>query len=198
MSEVTRIIDACREDGRDAPEDIFSLVYDELRRLAAGKMASEQGPQTLQPTALVHEAWIRLHGRGNPTFQNRQHFFGAAAEAMRRILVDRARAKQAVKRGGGAVRIDLDKIDSEVGTHPDKDEMLLQIHEALADLAAEDPREAEIVKLRFFAGMTDLEIAAALEINERTVRRYWAHAKPWLYARITGSNGTNGASARAQ
>ena len=192
MGEVTRIIETCRESGKDAPEDVFTLVYDELRRLAAGKMASEPGPQTLQPTALVHEAWIRLHGSGNPTFQNRQHFFGAAAEAMRRILVDRARAKQALKRGGGAIRVDMDRIDSEVSVQPDKDEMLIQIHEALADLAAEDPREAEIVKLRFFAGMTDLEIAAALEINERTVRRYWAHAKPWLYARIKGSSGSLG------
>lgn len=192
MGEVTRILEVCRESGKDAPDDVFSLVYDELRRLAAGKMASEQGPQTLQPTALVHEAWIRLHGSGNPTFQNRHHFFGAAAEAMRRILVDRARAKQAIKRGGGAVRVELDQVDSEVAAQPDKDEMLIQIHEALAELAAEDPREAEIVKLRFFAGMTDIEIAAALDINERTVRRYWAHAKPWLYTRIKGTDGTKG------
>jgi RNA polymerase sigma factor (TIGR02999 family) len=192
MSEATRIFDVCRESGMEVPEDVFAAVYTELRRLAAGKMALEQGPQTLQPTALVHEAWIRLYGNGNPTFQNRQHFFGAAAEAMRRILVDRARAKQALKRGGGAIRVDMERIDSEVSVQPDKDEMLIQIHEALADLAAEDPREAEIVKLRFFAGMTDLEIAAALEINERTVRRYWAHAKPWLYARIKGSSGSPG------
>ena len=192
MSEATRIFDVCRESGMEVPEDVFAAVYNELRRLAAGKMASEQGPQTLQPTALVHEAWIRLYGSGNPTFQNRQHFFGAAAEAMRRILVDRARAKQALKRGGGAIRVDMERIDSEVSVQPDKDEMLIQIHEALADLAAEDPREAEIVKLRFFAGMTDLEIAAALEINERTVRRYWAHAKPWLYTRIKGSSGSSG------
>jgi RNA polymerase sigma factor (TIGR02999 family) len=184
MNDITSVIDIGRDATSAPPEELFPAVYEELRRMAAQKMAGENGTQTLQATALVHEVWLRLGAGGGPGFQNRGYFFAAAAEAMRRILVERARAKWALKRGGKGNRVSLDELDEEPAAVEDKDEMLLQVHEALEALAKEDPREAEVVKLRFFAGMTHPEIAAILEVNEKTVRRYWNHAKAWLYVRI--------------
>jgi len=155
------------------------LVYDELRKLAAARMTNEAAGHTLQPTALVHEAWLRLtHGEANTHFANRAHFFAAAAEAMRRILVDRARRKSAAKRGGGWERIDLDKV--EIAADADDDTLLL-IAESLDKLAQEQPQAAEIVKLRFFAGLTLEEAGQLLGFTERTAKRHWAFARAWLY-----------------
>ncbi|MBL9176022.1 MAG: RNA polymerase subunit sigma [Verrucomicrobiales bacterium] len=154
--------------------DLMPQVYDELRRIAGAQMAREQPGQTLQPTALVHEAWIRLGGDGGTAWKSRGHFFAAAAEAMRRILVDTARRKAQLKRGGNPERVELaeSRIAAPVG-----DDKLLLVHEVLDRLAAEDPLKAEIVKLRYFIGLNFLEIGAALEVNEKTVRRHWEVAK---------------------
>ena len=181
MSEVTRILDAIGHGDSKAAEELLPLVYDELRRLAAYKMANEAPGQTLQPTALVHEAWLRLVGDGDPGWQSRTHFFAAAAEAMRRILIDRARRKLALRRGGGQARVELDESAIEA---PADDERILQVHEALDALAVEDPEKAQIVKLRFFVGLSHEEIAALLGVNEKTVRRHWEVAKVWLFQRI--------------
>ena len=178
MSEVTRILDAIQQGDPKAAEELLPLVYEELRRLAAHKMAHEAPGQTLQPTALVHEAWLRLVGDGDPGWQNRAHFFSAAAEAMRRILIDRARRKRAVRHGGGQQRVDLEESALEA---PADDEKILQVHEALEALAVEDPEKAEIVKLRFFAGLSHEEIATLLGVNEKTVRRHWEVAKVRLF-----------------
>src|SRR5271169_3250020 len=151
MSEVTRILDAIQQGDSKAADELLPLVYEELRRLAAHKMAGEAPGQTLQATALVHEAWLRLVGDGDPGWQNRAHFFGAAAEAMRRILIDRARRKQALRHGGGQQRVELQ--DSEPADTPQGDE-LLAMNEALEKFAAFDPPKAELVKLRYFAGLT--------------------------------------------
>lgn len=166
-----------------AAEDLLPLVYDELRKLAAHKMTGEAAGHTLQPTALVHEAWLRLVGADSPQFDGRGHFFAAAAEAMRRILVDRARQKLALKRGAGAERVDLESVDLAA---PEGDAKLVRVHEALDALEAEDPLEAQVVKLRFFVGMSNDEVAEALGVNEKTVRRHWNHAKVWLYDKIRG------------
>ena len=170
MTELTRIFDAAQTGVPAGVEQLLPLVYDELRRLAAQTMAGEAPGQTLQPTALVHEAWLRLGADQQPSWQNRAHFFGAAAEAMRRILVENARRKLRLKRGGGIERITLDEAALEA---PAEDEKMLQVNEALDQLANEDPQKAEIVKLRFFAGMQHNEIAALLDVNEKTVRRHW-------------------------
>jgi RNA polymerase sigma factor (TIGR02999 family) len=167
--------DPCSED------QLLPLVYDELRRLAAGKMSHEAPGQTLQPTALVHEAWLRLGADAQPQWQNRNHFLAAAAEAMRRILVENARRKLRLKRGGGRERVELEQ--SAIAA-PAEDEKLLQVHEALDALAAEDPQKARIVKLRFFAGLSHEEIAALLGLNEKTVRRHWEVAKVRLFQSI--------------
>jgi RNA polymerase sigma factor (TIGR02999 family) len=181
VSEVTRILDAIQQGDSKAADELLPLVYEELRRLAANKMAHELPGQTLQPTALVHEAWLRLVGDGDPGWQNRAHFFGAAAEAMRRILIDRARRKQALRHGGGQQRVELEESALEV---PADDEKILQVHEALEVLAVEDPEKAEIVKLRFFAGLSHEEIAGLLGVNEKTVRRHWEVAKVRLFQSI--------------
>jgi RNA polymerase sigma factor (TIGR02999 family) len=154
------------------------LVYNELRQLAAARMAQESAGQTLQATALVHEAWLRMVGDGDRTWQNRAHFFGAAAEAMRRILVESARRKSRLKRGGGQVRLDIDELDL-AATSPD--EKVLLMDEALEKLRAEDPEKARIVVLKFFGGLTNQEVAENLGVNERTVERQWAYAKAWLF-----------------
>jgi RNA polymerase sigma factor (TIGR02999 family) len=164
-----------------AAAELLPLVYDELRKLAAAKMAHEAAGQTLQPTALVHEAWLRLSGVDNPKFQNRAHFFAAAAEAMRRILIENARRKHALKRGAGAERVDLDQVDSAI--HAD-DETLLAVNEALEKLEREDPDAAQLIKLRFFAGMTNEEAGQALGISERTAKRYWSFARAWIYQEL--------------
>jgi len=159
-------------------EELFALVYQELRRLAAHKMALEAPGQTLQPTALVHEAWLRLGADAQAPWQNRAHFFAAAAEAMRRILVERARQRSSLKRGGGAERVSLD--ESEIATVPADDEKLLAVDEALERLAADHPLQAEIVKLRYFVGMTFEEAASVLDISVRTAKARWAYARAWL------------------
>jgi len=164
-----------------AADKLLPLVYEELRKLAAHRMAQELPGQTLQPTALVHEAWLRLVGEANPRFDGRGHFFAAAAEAMRRILIDRAREKLALKRGAGAERVNLDEL--EVAMAAD-DETLVALDEALAKLSKEDPDSAEFIKLRFFTGLTTDEAAQALGIPERTARRHWSFARAWLYREL--------------
>ena len=163
------------------PEELLDLVYPELRRVAAVQMARENPAATLQATALVHEAWLRLNRSGDLRFKDKAHFFATAAETMRRILVDRARRRQALRHGGGQECVQLDAV--EIAT-PASDERVLQVHEALDGLAAEDPVKAQVVKLRFFVGMNEQETAQALGISERTVERHWAYAKAWLYSAI--------------
>ncbi len=187
MSDVTRILNAIGGGDSKAAQDLLPLVYEELRKLAAHKMANEAPGQTLQPTALVHEAWLRLVGTENPQFEGRGHFFAAAAEAMRRILIDRARQKLSLKRGAGAARVNLE--DLEVAAAAD-DDTLLAVDEALTKLAREDPDSAEFIKLRFFAGMTNDEAAQALGIPERTARRQWSFARAWLFREIRRQAGT--------
>ena len=174
MSQVTRILESIGDP--KAAEQLLPLVYDELRRLAAAKMAMEFPGHTLQATALVHEAWLRLSIQRNQQFQNRECFFAAAAEVMRRILVDRARRRKAVRHGGGQERVELDAV--EISTNDD--ELIQGIHEVLDQLAKLDPQKAEIVKLHFFVGLSFEEIAALLGVNERTIRRHWTFAKAWM------------------
>lgn len=181
MNEVTRILEAIERGEPQAAEALLPLVYEELRRLAAAKMAREHASHTLQPTALVHEAWLRLSGSENQQWHNRGHFFAAAAEAMRRILIERARRRQRIRHGGGQERVEFDEEQIEASAGDDR---LLQIHEALDRLAAKDAVKAEVVKMRFFVGMTDREIAEVLGVTERTVERHWAYAKAWLFRSI--------------
>jgi RNA polymerase sigma factor (TIGR02999 family) len=166
-----------------AAEALLPLVYDELRRIAAYKMARESAGHTLQPTALVHEAWLRMIGDGNEQFQGRAHFFGVAAEAMRRILVESARRKRSLKRGGGAQREELDESHLVVAA---PSEEILAIDEALDRLAAKDAVSADLVKLRYFVGMTMEEAAAALGLPLRTAERLWTYARAWLRREING------------
>jgi RNA polymerase sigma factor (TIGR02999 family) len=182
--DVTQLLSAIESGDPKAAEELLPLVYDELRQIAAARMAHEQPGQTLQPTALVHEAWLRL-GRGDaPAFQNRAHFFGAAAEAMRRILIERARRRLAAKRGGGAVPVELDEI--EIPSPVADDDQLLDVNEALAKFAVLDPRKAELVKLRYFVGMSFDEAAAALGIAVPTAKQWWAYARAWLTVELRG------------
>jgi len=182
MSDVTRILEAVQQGDPTAADQLLPLVYEELRRLAAHKMANEAAGQTLQPTALVHEAWLRLVGNENQKWEGRAHFFGAAAEAMRRILIDRARRKLAVRHGGDQQRVDIQDVD--VASTPADDDQLLAVNEALDKLAAEHKIEAELVKLRYFVGMTNDEAAEVLGISPRTAKYYWTHARAWLYREI--------------
>ncbi len=182
MSEVTRMLEAIEQGDPKAGDLLLSLVYDELRKLAAHKMAGEAPGHTLQATELVHEAWLRLTVGGEPHWANRAHFFGAAAEAMRRILVDRARRRIARKRGGGAERLSLD--DLEIPVIAEEDERLLAVDEALEKLAALHPRQAELVKLRYFTGMSFEEAASVLGIGVRTAKEWWAYARAWLAATL--------------
>ena len=177
------MLDRVQEGDPHAAEGLLPLVYNELRRLAAHKMANEPA-QTLQPTALVHEAWLRLGGDDQPAWQNRAHFLAAAAEAMRRILVESARRKLRLKRGGGGERVELHESAIETSA---EDEKILQVHEALEVLSVEDPEKALIVKLRFFVGLSHAEIAALLGVNEKTVRRHWEVAKVRLFQSIKAS-----------
>lgn len=165
------------------PEELLDSLYDELRRLAAQKLAREGPGQTLQATALVHEAWLRLGGDGQTGWQNRAHFFGAAAEAMRRILIEKARRRGALRRGGQAERVDFDEAELAVDM---PDEQLLALHEALDRFAARDRVKAELVKLKFFAGLTLDEAAKVLGVSTPTAKRYWAYARAWLYREISG------------
>ena len=178
---MTRLLDAIHQGDSNAADRLLPMVYEELRQLAAHKMANEAPGQTLQPTALVHEAWLRLAGSQNQNWQDRGHFFAAAAEAMRRILIDVARHKHQIRHGGGQQRVALEEVDI---TLPDERERLLQVHEALDELAATDATKAEIVKLRYFVSLSNKEIAELLGISERTVERAWSFAKAWLFAAI--------------
>ena len=166
-----------------AANRLLPLVYDELRRLAAVKMSRENPGQTLQATALVHEAWLRLGGDHQIAWRNRAHFYAAAADAMRRILIDNARRKHAVRHGGRAERVDFDLDSLELAVGMDTDQ-LLALHEALDALAAHDAVKAELVKLRFFAGLTLAEAAKVLNLSEPMAKRYWAYARAWLYREI--------------
>ena len=183
MSDVTANLNLGDGHGRRTADELLPLVYDELRRLAAARLARESRDYTLQPTALVHEAWIRLGADHQPAWQNRAHFFAAAAEAMRRILIDAARRRHAVRHGGGLERVDADDAAQEI-VAPAQDDELLAVHEALDRLAAEDPRKAELVKLRYFAGLTLEEAAEALDVSVPTAKRDWAYARAWLFADI--------------
>lgn len=165
-------------------EALFPLFYEELRQMAARQMARERPSETLQPTALVHEAWLRLGGDTQPVWQNRAHFFAAVSEAMRRILVDQARRRQRLRHGGGQERLTFEEVQIAA---PETDETLLGVSDALERLAKEDPVEAEVVKLRFFGGLSNEEVAAVVGVSERSVRRYWAHAKVWLYEAMRGN-----------
>ena len=181
MSEVTQILERVEHGDPKAAEELLPLVYEELRRLAAHRMANEAAGQTLQPTALVHEAWLRLVKDGDRTWQNRGHFFAAAAEAMRRILVENARRKSRLKRGGGQIRVDADEIDLAETTPDDK---VLLMDEALEELKAQDPEKAQVVVMKFFGGLSNKEVAETLGVTERTVERHWAYAKAWLFRNI--------------
>ena len=184
MNDVTRILAAIQHGERRASEELLPLVYNELRKLAAQRLAQEKSGQTLQATALVHEAYLRLVDVDQPQdWQGRSHFFAAAAEAMRRILIDNARRKRRPKHGGDCTRVDLDKAVAVVEAPGDD---LLALDEALTKLAAQEPVKAELVKLRFFAGMTIPEAAAVLGISEATAERYWTYARVWLYCEIDG------------
>jgi len=184
MSEVTRILSAIEQGEPQAAEQLLPLVYDELRSLAAGKLAREQPGQTLQATALVHEAYLRLVDQDRiQRWDSRGHFFAAAAEAMRRILVDRARRKRTDKHGGQHQRQDLDDVEI-VAAAPSED--LVALDEALTRLATEDPAKAELVKLRYFAGLSIDESARALGISSATAKRHWAYARAWLFHQIEG------------
>ena len=182
MSELTCILDRAQHGDAKAAEELLPLVYDELRKLAVGKMASQPAGQTLQPTALVHEAWLRLERGQTQQWESRKHFYAAAAQAMRHILIERARKKQRVRHGGEADRLDLDEIEIAA---PTDDERLLQINTALEELALVAPEKAEVVKLRFFVGLEENEIADLLQISPRTVERYWSYAKAWLFDHIS-------------
>jgi RNA polymerase sigma factor (TIGR02999 family) len=185
MSDVTRILSAIEQGDPHAAADLLPLVYDELRKLAAARLAAEKPGHTLQPTALVHEAYLRLVGDGQPRdWSGRSHFFAAAAEAMRRILIDGARRNQAQKRGSQARRVDLDAI--ELADRPTS-EKLLALEDALIRLAEKDPVKAELVKLRYFAGLTSREAAVILGISTATADRYWAYARAWLQSEIAGA-----------
>ncbi len=186
MSDITRILQSVESGNPKAADELLPLVYNELRKLAASKMANEPANQTLQPTALVHEAWLRLTGNENVKWNGRAHFFGAAAEAMRRILIDNARRKQAARRGGGAQRLDIDELEIAA---PAKDEELLAINEALDALAAVDKPKAELVKLHYFVGLTMEDCASVLGVSVPTARRWWTYARAWLFQKIQSDDG---------
>lgn len=178
MTQVTHILERAQQGDSKAAEDLLPLVYHELRKLAAAKMAHERPGQTLQATALVHEAWLRLAGDAAPQFKNRAHFFGAAAEAMRRILIERARRRLAIKRGSGAEQLDIDEM--EIASPVADDDALLVLNDALEKFASMDPRKAELVKLRYFVGMSFEETATALDLAVPTAKQWWAYARAWL------------------
>lgn len=181
MSELTKNLHAAAQGDSGTAGRLLPLVYDELRQLAARKMARESGTQTLQPTALVHEAWLRLGGDEQATWENRTHFFCAAAEAMRRILIDRARSKQAKRHGGGQQRVDVDEVEIAA---PIKHDELLAVNEVLDRFAAHAPQKAELVKLRYFGGLGLKEAGQVLGISEPTAVRWWTYSKTWLYQAI--------------
>jgi RNA polymerase sigma factor (TIGR02999 family) len=190
MTEVTRILSAIEQGDPGATEQLLPLVYDELRRLAARKLAREKPGETLQPTALVHEAYVRLVAGGETAvggeqaWDSRGHFFAAAAEAMRRILIDRARTKRSARRGGGRKRINIDALD--LATQATADQ-LLAVDDALAKLARLDPAAARLVELRYFGGLTVEEAGKALGVSTATAYRHWKYARAWLHSELLGS-----------
>ena len=186
MNDVTQVLNAAGQNKALAANELLTLVYDELRRVAVAKMAQEAPGQTLQATALVHEAWLRLTGDKRRHWNDRTHFFAAAAEAMRRILVDNARRKRAARHGGGQQRVEMPEVASAVVENEDN---VLAVNEALEKFAALDPQKAELVKLRYFVGMTVEEAAEALGISERTAKRCWVFARAWLHEEIKAQQG---------
>ena len=185
MTDVTRILNAIEGGDAKAPDELLPLVYEELRLLAAQKMAQERPGQTLQATALVHEAYIRLVGDEPQNWNSRGHFFCAAAEAMRRILIENARSKQKLKRGGDQHRVDLS--DADMAIERDIND-LLSLDEALIKLAQEDPAKADLVKLRYFGGLTLEQASHILKISRATASRYWSYVQAWLFHEINGSD----------
>jgi RNA polymerase sigma factor (TIGR02999 family) len=181
MSDITRILTDIEQGSAKSTDELLPVVYQELRRLAAHKMASEPAGHTLQPTALVHEAWLQLVDSPHQSWQNRAHFFGAAAESMRRILIARARRKQTQRRGAGAVHLDADEIEI---ASPTPDAELLALNEALDRFAALEPQQAELVKLRYFVGLKIEEAAEILGISKATATRWWAYARAWLFHEV--------------
>ena len=181
MNDANLMLAAIEAGDPTAAEQFVTLVYDELRRLAASELAGEAPGQTLQPTALVHEAWLGLVGNRNPSFKDRTHFFRASAEAMRHILIDRARRKRTVRHGGSYQRIDFEDFDM---ASPSADDQVLAINEALDKLEIEHPVQAEVVKLRYFAGLTNEEVSEALGVSVSTVKNYWAFSRAWLLSEI--------------
>ena len=181
MNDATAMLAAIQSGDAQATEQLLVLVYDELRRLAASKLAAEAAGQTLQPTALVHEAWLRLVGDQSRSFKDREHFFRASAEAMRRILIDRARRKRTERHGGTYQRVALEDFEPAA---PSADDHLLAINEALDKLSLEHPEHAELVKLKYFAGLTNEEVGEVLGISLSTVKNYWAFARAWLLNEI--------------
>jgi RNA polymerase sigma factor (TIGR02999 family) len=181
MSDATVLLTAVERGDARAADELLKMVYEELRRLAASKMAQQPPGQTLQATALVHEAWLKLVGSGNPTFKNRAHFFSAAAEAMRHILIDRARRKQTQRHGGDFAKVALDDLDLAA---PDPEDQLMAVNEALDNFALKYPIQAEVVKLRYFAGMTNEEVSQLLEVSPSTVKNYWNFSRAWLFKEI--------------
>jgi len=181
MSDITLMLQAIDRGEAKASEELLPLLYGELRRLAAARMAQEAAGHTLQPTALVHEAWLRLVGNNRQAWQNRAHFFGAAAEAMRRILIERARRKSRLKRGSNQTKVDISELELAA---PMPDDKVLLVDEALQQFKAAEPEKARVVMLKFFGGLTDREVAEAIGVNERTVRRQWVFAKAWLFQHI--------------
>src|SRR5262245_41712688 len=181
MNHVTRILQSIEHGDSKAAEELLPHVYGELRKLAAAKMAQEPAGQTLQPTALVHEAWLRLAGTADQRWNSRGHFFAAAAEAMRRILVENARRKGRRKHGGELLRVDLSNLDV---ASVESDDAVLAVNDALHKLAGHDPMGAELIKLRFFGGMSNADAAKVLGLAERSAKRTWAYARAWLYEEL--------------
>jgi len=181
VSDATQILESAFQDDPHVAEKLLPMVYEELKRVAASKLANQPPGQTLQTTALVHEAYLRLIGEGERTWKNRRHFFAAAAQAMRHILVDRARSKAAMRHGSGQTRVNLDDVVIASAT---PDGQVLSVDEALADLAVIDAAAAELVTLRFFGGFTLPQVAELLGISERSAKRLWVYARVWLYRRI--------------
>lgn len=182
--DITLVLQRIEQGDPDAAEQLLLLVYDELRELAAAKVAREMPGHTLQPTALVHETWFRLGGEAQPSWNSRAHFFGAAAEGMRRILVEKARRRRAVRHGGEFAKVSASAPGFDLPLPTEDGEELLLVNEALDALAAHAPRKAELVKQRYFAGLTLEEAAELLGISERTAKRDWAYARGWLYNEI--------------
>ena len=184
VSAVTLLLERVHQGDAQAAQDLLPLVYDELRKLAAHRLAGERSGHTLQPTALVHEAWLKISANEQRAWNGREHFFAAAAEAMRRILVDRARRRLAAKRGSGEACLDADELDIPA---PAPDDQLLAVSEALEKFAITESRKAELVKLRYFVGMTFEEAAGVLGIAVPTAKEWWAYSRAWLRVEISGT-----------